>query len=209
MATVVRDEAALTALRIRTDQGVVEAESALGQALYAQPDAAIAHEGVSRLRRAADSGDAKAQFSLGKLEYLGSAFVSRDCVQSRAHLKRAAEQHEVRAHYYLALLARNGCGAQQDLSEAARELTIAAQGNIPAALFLLANAYRQGEGVSRDEERAVALYERAAEQDHPESIQALAMAYQNGELRLPRDPSRYEQAMQELAHAQKHAPTPP
>jgi TPR repeat protein len=188
---------------------MLAAESALGQALCSQTDATLAREGLNRLRRAAAGGDAKALFTLGKLEFVGSLMVTQDYTLALTHLRSAAAQREPRANYYLALMAKNGYGAPPNHSEAARQLTLAAEADIPAAMFLLANAYRSGDGVPKDEARALALYQRAAERDHPESIQALAMAYQNGELGLPRDAALYQDQLQELAHAHKHAPPPP
>ncbi len=209
MVSTVRDQGALAALRQRADNGLIAAESALGQALVTQADPTLAREGMARLRRAATEGDAKALFTLGKLEFLGQSGVVQDYTLAQTHLLSAASQQEPRANYYLAMLARNGYGSPPDHAEAARQLAIAAAGGIPAAMFLLGNAYREGDGVQKDEARALSLYQQAAEHDHPESIQALAMAYQNGELGLPRDAALFQDQMQELAHAQKHAPPAP
>jgi TPR repeat protein len=209
MASAARVPSALAELRQRANSGLVEAQSALGQALCQQPEAALAQEGLSWLRRAAAANDARAQLTLGKLELSGASGVPQDYAAARTHLLASANQGEARASYYLAVMARNGYGGVQDHAAAGKHLTSAATAGIPQALFLLANAYRDGDGVPRDEHRALTLYEQAAEHDHPESIQALAIAYQNGELGLARDPARFESAQAELAHAQKHAPPQP
>lgn len=209
MVSAAREPGALAALRQRADAGMLAAESALGQALSSQADPTLAREGLTRLRKAAAGGDAKALLTLGKLEFVGSSMVTQDYALARTHFRSAAAEHEPRANYYLALMAKNGYGVPTDHGEAARQLALAAEGGIPAAMFLLANAYRSGDGVPKDEARALALYQRAAEHDHPESIQALAMAYQNGELGVPRDAALYQDELQELAHAHKHAPPAP
>lgn len=209
MASAARVPSALAELRRRADQGMVEAQSALGQALCQQRDAALAREGLSWLRRAATANDARALSTLGKLELAGESGVAQDYAAARSHLTASAAQGDAHASYYLALMERSGYGSTPDHTASAKHLAEAANAGIPQAMFLLANAYRDGDGVPRDEPRALALYERAAEHDHPESIQALAMAYQNGELGLARDPARFETAQAELAHAQKHAPPRP
>lgn len=209
MASAARVPSALAALRQRANNGMVEAQSALGQALCQQPDPALAQEGLSWLKRAAAANDAGALLLLGKLELSGEGVVSRDYGAAHAHLLASAEQHEPRASYYLGVMARSGYGAPPDHAAAAKYFSEAADAGIPQAMFVLANAYREGDGVLRDEARALQLYEKAAELDHPESIQALAMAYQNGELGLERDPARFESEQMELAHAQKHAPPRP
>ena len=204
-----RVPSALAELRKRANDGLPEAQSALGQALSEQSDAALASEGLAWLRRAADANEPRARLTLGKLELLGEHGVKRDYAAARADLLASAAQHEPRASYYLGVMARSGYGGPVDHVLAAQYLTAAADGNIPQAMFMLANAYREGDGVPRDEARALALYEQAADLDHPESIQALALAYQNGELGLERDPAHFAEEQIELAHAQKHAPPQP
>jgi TPR repeat protein len=209
MVASARVASALGELRTRAQSGMVEAQSALGQALCGQNDAALSNEGVAWLRKAAQASDAAALFTLGKLELSGSAPVARDYGAAARDLGAAAARGDARADYYLGLIAKNGYGCSADATRAARELSVAADHGIPQAQFLLANAYRDGDGVPRDPARALTLYEKAAEQDHPEAIQTLAMAYQNGELGLPRDDSRCQTQLAELAHAQKHPPPLP
>jgi TPR repeat protein len=213
MVASVRDPGALTALRERartgSRAGSIDAKRALGVALVGQSDASLHQEGLQWLGRAAEDGSTEAEFVLGKLELLGAPGVAVDYERAAAHLRAAAAQHEARASYYLALMARDGYGQKVDLQAAAQYLDEAARAGLPAAMFLLANAYREGKGVARDEKRAVDLYEAAAEKEHPASIQALAMAYRNGELGLAPDPAKYDSMLAELAHSHRHAPPQP
>jgi len=208
MAASVRSASALAELRKRARSGMVEAQSALGQALCQQSDLGLRGEGLAWLRSAANSRDSAALLALGKLELSGGS-VQPDYHAALLHLRAAAEQGEPRASYYLGVMARSGYGEPADHAAAAQLLGVAADHGFPQAMFLLANAYREGDGVPRDEQRALALYQKAAELDHPESIQALAMAYQNGELGLARDQERFRSELAELAHAQRHAPSAP
>lgn len=208
MAAAVRSESALLELRTRARAGMVEAQTALGQALCQQSDLTLRSEGLAWLQSAARARDRSALLTLGKLELSGSS-LPQDYAAARIHLRDAAEQGEPRADYYLGVMERSGYGAAPDHAAAARHFGVAADHGIPQAMFLLANAYRDGDGVVKDEHRALELYERAGELDHPESIQALAMAYQNGELGLARDPARFQSELAELAHAQRDPPSLP
>jgi TPR repeat protein len=209
MVMSVREPRALALLRQRAHAGSVDAQRALGVALVGQSEPDLQKEGLEWLRHAAERGSAEAELVLGKLEMLGGSGVAVDYSRAASHLRAAADQHEPRASYYLALMARNGYGRPTDVHAAAQYLQDAAHAGLPSAMFLLANAYRAGEGVERDEERALALYQAAAEKDHPASIQALAMAYRDGELGLARDQEKYESMLAELAHSHRHAPPPP
>jgi TPR repeat protein len=209
MVTSVREPLALASLRDLGHVGCVDAQRALGIALVEQEPADLQREGLAWLGRAAEHGSGEAELVLGKLEMLGGSGVVVDYSRAASHLRAAANQHEPRASYYLALMARNGYGQPADVRAAAQYLQDAARAELPAALFLLANAYRNGDGVEHDEKRALALYRAAAEKDHPASIQALAMAYRDGELGLARDKEQYENLLVELAHSHRHAPPPP
>ncbi|WP_456281251.1 sel1 repeat family protein [Cupriavidus sp. JZ107] len=212
LATAAGDVDALAALRAAAERGETAAQTALGEALGSRPDAAEQEQARQWLQRAAATGDARANFVLGKAAFLGGA--GRDggaAINGKPdhpaawrHLRAAAEAGHVGAAYYLGLLHRGGYGAEPNPGEAARWFTVAAEGGVAQAMFMLANAYREGSGVARDDAKAVAWYEAAAERDHPESIQALAIAYRHGELGLDPDERNFRFHLVETAHALKH-----
>ncbi|AZG12386.1 tetratricopeptide repeat protein [Cupriavidus pauculus] len=205
LATSAGDAAALDRLQQAAGSGEAAARAALGETLMARPDAATRADGERWLRMAAEGGQVRAQFLLGKAAMLGTLAAGRaDLPLAWQQLDAAARAGDIGAAYYLGLLYRGGYGRTPDPAAAARWFRVAADGGVAHAMFLLANAYREGEGVARDDARAVAWYEAAAEREHPASIQALAMAYRDGGLGLPRDAAQYRQHMAETAHALKH-----
>lgn len=212
LATAAADPDALASLRAAAERGEVAAQTALGETLLSRPNASEREQARRWLQRAAATGDARANFVLGKAAFLGDAGGDGgaavngkpDHQAAWRHLRAAAEAGHVGAAYYLGLLHRGGYGAQPNPVEAARWFTVAAEGGVAQAMFMLANAYREGSGVARDDDKAVAWYEAAAERDHPESIQALAIAYRHGELGLDPDERNFRFHLVETAHALKH-----
>lgn len=205
LATSAGDAAALDHLQQAARGGEAAARAALGETLMTRADAATRAEGERWLRMAAESGNVRAQFLLGKAAMLGGLASGRaDLPLAWLQLDAAARAGDIGAAYYLGLLYRGGHGGTPDPARAARWFKVAADGGVAQAMFMLANAYREGEGVAQDDARAVAWYEAAAEREHPASIQALAMAYRDGELGLAQDDRNYRQHMAEAAHALKH-----
>ncbi len=199
---------ALGQLRRLSRNGSAPAQAALGEALLSAHDPSLRGEGQRWLETAAEprdgGGDMRAQLALGKALLLGTGDVARDYPRALRLLRRAADQGDAPAAYYLGVMFRSGYGTAADAAQAAHWFDRAARHDIPAAMFMLANAYRDGDGVPRDEARALALYEEAAEHELPEAVQALAMAYQNGELGLKRDAAAFHAQWIETAHALKH-----
>ena len=86
------------------------------------PDAAAA---VAWYRRAAEQGDARAQYNLGGM-YREGRGVPQDAAGAVAWYRRAAEQGHVRAQYNLGGMYAEGLGVPPDAVEALMWLTIAA-----------------------------------------------------------------------------------
>ncbi|MEN7526938.1 MULTISPECIES: tetratricopeptide repeat protein [unclassified Cupriavidus] len=205
LATSVADARALDRLQQAASAGETSAQAALGEVLMVRTEVATRADGERWLRAAAEKGNVRAQFLLGKAAMLGGLASGRtDAPLAWQWLDAAARTGDVGAAYYLGLLYRGGYGREVDSARAARWFQVAADAGVPQAMFLLANAYREGNGVIRDEARAVSWYEAAGERAHPASLQALAMAYRNGELGLAQDEAQYQQHMAEAAHALKH-----
>ena len=61
----------------------------------------------------------------------------------------------------------NGEGVEQNMTEAIRWYTAAAEGGNADAMHNLGWHYDHGEGVEQDMKKAICWYERAAEQNHP------------------------------------------
>jgi TPR repeat protein len=123
-------------------------------------------QAVAWYRKAADQGDARAQFNLG-LMYSEGKGVQQDFKQAAAWYRKAADQGEVEAQCNLGNKYRQGQGVQQDSKQAAAWYQKAAdQGHMKAHLglgFLSEEAgdyqtafasYRAGQAADRDFARA-------------------------------------------------------
>ena len=104
---------------------------------------------IAQLRRAAEQGDAAAQFNLG-FAYLKGEGVPQDYAEAVKWWRRADEQGLAPAQYNLGLMYYKGEGIPQDYAEALKWYRRAAeQGNVRAQ-FYLGVMYAKGEGIPQD-----------------------------------------------------------
>ena len=75
--------------------------------------------------KAADNGDANAQYYIGKLYYKGKG-IEKDYKKAFEYLKKAAEQGHVDAQYYLGKCYYDGKGVEKDYEKAFEYLKKAA-----------------------------------------------------------------------------------
>ena len=127
---------------------------------------------ASGYRKAADQGDADAQFNLGMM-YANGRGVSRDDVEAVKWYRKAAEQGHARAQYNLGVRYDNGRGVSRDNGEAAKWYRKAAEQGYAAAQFNLGYDYEHGEGVPCSNAEALKWYRKAAEQGHENAKNAL------------------------------------
>jgi TPR repeat protein len=110
--------------------GLWESKSDAGYAAYRKGKYKVAME---YLRPAAESGDARAQSTLGQIYYRGGRGVQRDDAQALKWLRLAAEQGNAVAEFNLGVMYAEGRAVPQNNTEAERWYRLAAdQGNAPA-----------------------------------------------------------------------------
>jgi len=117
---------------------------------------------------------------LGFLYEMGEG-VSRDLNEAFKLYKRAADQGNSNAQYYLGKKYECGQGVTKDMNEAIKLYKLSADQGYTRAQFDLARMYSMGEGVPKDEKEAFRLYKLSAEQYNSGSQNNLALMYQNGE----------------------------
>lgn len=98
---------------------------------------------VSTLLKAAEQGDAKAQYKLGVL-YKNGQGVPHDFSEAAKWFNKAAEQGYAKAQYNLAILYYNGRGVPKDVSEAKKWLRKAAEQGDVGAMEPLRNLEHKG-----------------------------------------------------------------
>ncbi len=127
-------------------------------------------EAVKWIRRAADQGDAEAQFELGGMYSIGAG-VPQDYAETARWYGRAAEQGYVDAQFLLWMVHHEGRGVPRDPVEAARWLRMAAEQGHADAQFKLGMLHIEADGVPEDATEAVRWLRRAAQQGHTQTLE--------------------------------------
>jgi TPR repeat protein len=112
---------------------------------------------ISDLQNKANSGDAAAQFALGKAYDTGNGVPKRSD-QAALWYRKAADQGNPKAQSNLGLLYWLGEGVEQDKAEAVRWYRKAARQGDANAMFKLGAAYYNGEGIGLDDTLAYAWF---------------------------------------------------
>lgn len=169
------------ALRDPAAAGDPRAQVGLGNALLAEnPFGTPAfEEGLGWLTRAAEGGDAEAQWYLGCLHLQVTRLPDPFATAAR-WFARAAAQEFAPALDRLADLHLTGLGVPQDDAAAAALIARAARQGYPSALATQAYLHAQGLGVARDAHRAARLHAQAVAVGHAPSYFALGLRFAAG-----------------------------
>jgi TPR repeat protein len=127
-------------------------------------------------RKAAELGDAKAQFELGRCYAKGKG-VSKSMEEAAAWYRKASDQGLAVAQWSLGSCYRQGAGVSKNATEGAKWLKEAALQGLGVAQLHLGLCYASGEGVSRDVIEAARWYQKAAVQDIAEAQYQLGLIY--------------------------------
>ena len=194
---------ALSAVLLLTVMGTLPATAQTmeeARAAYERGDHDAALRGY---RRAAEQGNAEAQFSLGFMYYRGEG-VPEDDTEAARWLDRSAEQGHARAQYILGIMYEYGRGVPQNDAEAARWYHRAAKWyrrraaeQDAEAQYTLSLMYEYGRGVPQDTAEAVDWIILAAEEGHADAQSDLGRRYHKGE-GVPQD---YAEAVKWLRRA--------
>lgn len=144
------------------------------------PVRAAAQTPLDRLSSLANAGHAKAELIVG-LKYLHGEGVAVSVPEAAKWIRRAAEQHEPMAQYWLATLYEHGDGMAADAAEAVRWYEAAAgQGN-RKAMHALGLAYAEGRGAQKDMSEAARWFAKAAALGLVNSQFNLGVLYERGQ----------------------------
>jgi uncharacterized protein len=146
---------------------------------YAAYEAGDYAEAVKWFRKAAEQGDAIAQYNLA-LMYRDGEGVTQDDAEAVKWFRKAAEQGVANAQYNLALRYDKGKGVTQDYAEAAKWFRKAAKQGNASAQSNLGVMYFNGEGVTQDVAEALKWYRKAAEQGVAQAQHNLGVMYYKG-----------------------------
>ena len=133
--------------------------------------------------QAAQAGDARAQFNLGRM-YLDGKGGPRDYAQALTWSGKAAEQGIPGAEFNLGRIYDEGLGVRRDPERAASWYGKAAAKGFSSAQVKLGDLYVAGRGVTFDAHRAAELYGAAAQQGDATARFDLATLSLKGDLGL-------------------------
>jgi len=184
------------------------------------PDTLSEQKAVMWLAKAAEQGDAKAQFNLGVM-YDAGQIVAQNDVEALKWYRQAATQGDAKAQFNLGVMYSTGRGVAQDNLEAIRWYTKAAEQGHVGAQFNLGVLYDRDEGILQhdtdsfnqsdaslpakadkmtQESEAVKWYQKAAEQGHALAQFNLGVMYSLGR-GVPQDDAKavqwYEKAAEQ------------
>lgn len=125
--------------------------------------------GVNDLKDRARSGDATAQYHLGKCYYCGADGITRDYEMAVEWFSKAAEKDNSSAQLYLAECYMRGRGVRTDIDEAFKWLHKAAENGVADAQYNLGVLYWQ----KKDYIKTVKWFQKAKERKHDMAAKAL------------------------------------
>ena len=145
-------------------------------------DGAIEEEKVVELYlKAAEQGNAVAQYNLGLCYYIGYG-AERNYEEAAKWWTAAAENGHYAAQTNLGMCYYNGEGVDRDPSEAVKWWTAAAEQDHVESQYELADCYHTGDGVEQNEAEAVKWWAKAAENGNTDAMVYLAWQYFDGEI---------------------------
>ena len=136
-------------------------------------------EAMHWYRKAAEQGNAIAQFNLGVM-YSNGEGVRQDQTEAAKWYRLAAAQGNVSALCNLGVM-YDGMDVGQDQTEAAKWYRLAAEQGNATAQFNLGLKYELGEGIPKNYTESVKWYRLAAEQGNAQAQYNLGVMYENGE----------------------------
>ena len=144
------------------------------------PQAKEEAEQFNALKKRAEQGNARAQFSLGLCYYWGSG-VAQDYAEAAKWYRKAAAQGNADAQYHLGVCYTEGQGVEKDYAEAVKWYRKAAEQGSPSAQYNLGVCYTEGQGAEKDYTEAVKWWRKAAEQEDAQAQCNLAVCYYLGQ----------------------------
>ena len=128
-----------------------------GKALY---DAKNYAEAFPKLKLAAEKGNKKAQYRLGRCYDKGNGVEENDKLAFEWYMK-AAEQDHAKSQYQVGKCYKNGEGVDKDRKKAVEWFAKAARQDNADAQYALGKSYLKGKGVAADEKKAKSLLSKA------------------------------------------------
>ncbi|MFN6414704.1 MAG: hypothetical protein ACK4V2_02905 [Pseudomonadota bacterium] len=131
-------------------------------------------------QRAAEQGDASAQYNLGLLHVKTNSDSTQHKARAFSWIQQAAEKQFIASYYTLACFYRDGIGTERNDVEAAKWFLLGAENGDALAQLNLGVVYDTGKGVTKDPVQSVKWIRKAAEQGNPTAQYHLSLLYKFG-----------------------------
>lgn len=164
--------------RLAAEKGHVEAKQKLEELPTTCSNSDLPSE-ESSLRAISESGDADAQFEIGRKYVRGAGITQDNAKASKWHLLAAKNGH-TEAQYNLGVFYQKGRRVTANLTESANWFRQAAEQGHADAQFTLVTLYQKGRGINIDMKAAIKWYTMAANQGHPDAQLYLGKLYALG-----------------------------
>ena len=140
------------------------------------------------LNKAAEQGNDKAQFILGRMYHIGRG-VAKSEVEASQWYRKAAEQGNSDGQAYLGFMFQMGYGLTKNLEEALSWYQKAAEQNNKHGEYWLGMLFEEGVGVLKNRGTAFLWQKRAADHGHAAAMYTIAIKYYQGnsEGNVPKD----------------------
>lgn len=163
---------------LKAERGDVEAQVSIGITYFNNNDY---KEAIKWFTKAAESGNAIAQYNLGNMYSNGIGGIEKNLEEAVKWYSKSAEQDYGFAQNNLGIAYENGQGIKQDYAEAIKWFSKAADHNVAVAQNSLGVMYAKGEGVPQDNAKAMQWYIKAAENNDPKGQFNLGVMYATGQ----------------------------
>jgi TPR repeat protein len=135
---------------------------------------------VPELQMAAQQGNNQAMNKLGLLYDLGQEGITQNFDEAVKWFRKAANDKDPEAQYWMSYVYLHGTGVDKNLSEAVKWFRLSADVGQPWAQTVLGHLYERGLGVEKDDKKAFDYIKKAAIQGYPFGQEALGTYFLKG-----------------------------
>jgi hypothetical protein len=135
---------------------------------------------VAELQAAANQGNDRAMIKLGLLYDVGQEGITQNFDEAVKWFRKAANDKDPEAQYWMGYVYLHGTGVDKNLSEAVKWFRLSADAGQPWAQTVLGHLYERGLGVEKDDKKAFDYIQKAAIKGYPFGEEALGTFFLKG-----------------------------
>lgn len=151
-------EEAIQKLLWAAKQGHQEAMTLLIEECYDKEKRSTVAENMSLFVNIANQGNSKVQYLIGQVYHYGTKPIDEDYEKACEWYRKAADQEEEKAFYYLGLINYSG---NKDIKQAVNWLTQSSKKGNADACYCLGKIYYMGDGINKDIDKAASWFIKA------------------------------------------------